>query len=82
MPYIEIMDNGFSPRYKPSGKAFYACAENRLLQLTPWTYHYDRNGTKVTREMCLIMNHLALTITHVADDWWKPQPFDISTLTP
>lgn len=79
LPYIEIMDNGFSRRYKPSGKAFYACAENRLLQLTPWTHLYDRHGTTVTREMCLIMNHLALTITHQPDDWWKSRPFGIST---
>ena len=27
LPVIEVMDNGFSDRYKPAGKAFYAVAE-------------------------------------------------------
>lgn len=40
LPFIELMDNGFSERYKPSGKAFYSTAENRHVQLTCWTYVY------------------------------------------
>ena len=34
------MDNGFSERYKPSGKAFYAVAEALRLEVTPWEYEY------------------------------------------
>ncbi len=70
LPVIEVIDNGFADRYKPSGKAFYACAENRLVQISPWTYEYNRN-TKVTRNMCMVMNQLVRVITGVHDDWWK-----------
>lgn len=70
LPFIEIMDNGFSERYKPSGKAFYACAENRLLQITPWSYSYQKEVT-VSREMCLVMNELVRLISGRSDDWWK-----------
>lgn len=70
LPIIEILDNGFSDRYKPTGKSFYACGENRLMQISPWTYEYNRD-THVTREMCLVMNELARTITGVDEGWWK-----------
>lgn len=40
LPIIEVMDNGFSDRYKPSGKAFYAVAESRRLEVSPWEYVY------------------------------------------
>ncbi|MCQ2333360.1 MAG: hypothetical protein MJZ88_01960, partial [Paludibacteraceae bacterium] len=70
LPMIEIMDNGFSGRYKPYGKAFYACAENKLVQISPWQYLYQRES-KINREMCLVMNELSLTICQCGDDWWK-----------
>ena len=73
LPFIEIMDNGFADRYKPTGKAFYACAENRLLQISCWRYEYRKNAT-VSREMCLVMNELARVITQRNDDWWKALP--------
>lgn len=71
LPFIEITDNGFSEKYKGVGKAFYAIAENRLLQITPWTYLYHKDGPQVSREMCLVMNELARVITGVDDGWWK-----------
>lgn len=40
LPVIEVMDNGFSDRYKPTGKAFYAVAEQRRLEVSPWEYEY------------------------------------------
>lgn len=40
LPVIEVMDNGFSERYKPTGKAFYAVAEQRRLEVSPWQYEY------------------------------------------
>lgn len=71
LPFIEITDNGFSDKYKGIGKAFYALAENRLCQITPWTYLYQKDGLKVNREMFLVMNELARIISGQADDWWK-----------
>lgn len=70
LPFIEIMDNGFSTKYKPVGKAFYACGENRLVQITPWSCIYQKE-VQVTREMCLVMNELARVISKNDDDWWK-----------
>lgn len=71
LPFIEVMDNGFSERYKPSGKAFYACGEKRLVQITPWNYVYRKEGVQVSREMCMVMNELARVISGHPDDWWK-----------
>ena len=70
LPVIQIMDNGFSNRYKPLGTAFYACGENRLIQISPWNYVFQKD-VKVTREMCMIMNQLSRIITKEKDDWWK-----------
>lgn len=70
LPVIEIVDNGFSERYKPRGLDFYACGENRLVQISPWQYRYQKDA-KISREMCLVMNALACTICGRADDWWK-----------
>ena len=74
LPFIELMDNGFGPRYKPGGRAFYSTAENRHVQLTCWTYEYvdgNRSRPNLTRERCLVMNELARLVSGVGDDWWK-----------
>ena len=70
LPIIEVVDNGFADRYKPSGKSFYACAENRLVQISLWNYEYSRNLT-VNREACLVMNELARVIAGTGEGWWK-----------
>lgn len=70
LPVIEVCDNGFGDRYKPSGKSFYACAENRLVQISPWNYEYCPD-LAVNREGCLVMNELARVIAGVGDGWWK-----------
>ena len=70
LPVIEIVDNGFGDRYRPTGKSFYATAENRLVQISCWNYQYTRDAA-VSREMCLVMNELARVITQKPDDWWK-----------
>lgn len=70
LPVIDIMDNGFSDRYKPTGTAFYACGENRLVQLSCWTYQYLKDSA-ISREACLVMNELARVICKQPDDWWK-----------
>ena len=81
LPFIELMDNGFSERYKPFGKAFYSVAENRHVQLSCWTYEYrmqnkdsdgkENGSSSISREMCLVMNELVRIITGMEDDWWK-----------
>lgn len=70
LPVIEVCDNGFGERYKPSGKSFYACAENRLVQISPWNYEYCPD-LAVNREVCLVMNELTRVIAGVGDGWWK-----------
>jgi len=54
---ILLRENGFPPLYKPSGEAFNACSEGRLLQVSPWPYHMQRRI--ISREQCLILNRLA-----------------------
>jgi len=70
LPFIELMDNGFSERYRPLGKAFYSVAEKRHVQLTCWNYKFQKN-TEVSREMCLVMNELVRLISGKEDCWWK-----------
>lgn len=70
-PVIEITDNGFGKTYHPRGTSFYACAESRLLQITPWTYHYEKEPSPITRPMCMVMNELARLICAQDEDWWK-----------
>lgn len=69
-PVIEVIDNGMSDFYKPRGKAFYYCAEGKLLQITCWNYRYQKEST-ITRPMCMVMNELVRLISGKPDDWWK-----------
>ena len=50
LPVIEVMDNGFSEKYKPTGKAFYAVAEQRRLEVSPWEYEYRRHEMQPVRD--------------------------------
>ena len=54
---ILLRENGFPPLYKPSGEAFNACSEGRLLLISPWAYHMQRRT--ISREQCLLLNRLA-----------------------
>ena len=60
-PTIVIMENGFSQMSKPHGEQFYACAEGRLLMLSPWEHHNEKQ--KLTSEQCTQMNLMALEIS-------------------
>lgn len=72
LPVIEIVDNGFSEKYKPVGQAFYACARGKLMQITPWWYRYQRDNVAVSRAMCLVMNELVRCVCSGIDEgWWK-----------
>ena len=59
-PTVVIMENGFTPLSKPHGEQFYACAEGRLLMLSPWPHHNDHQ--KITAQQCQAMNLMALEL--------------------
>lgn len=50
LPVIEIIGNGFNERYKPTGKAFYAVAEERRLEVSPWEYGYHRREMQPVKD--------------------------------
>lgn len=57
LPFVELMDNGFSERYKPGGKAFYSTAENRHVQMTCWTYVYRNENDNVNEGSTPLIKH-------------------------
>lgn len=54
---IRIVSNGFSDRFKPSGREFELCGEGRLLLICPFEYRTSKCETG--RMDCLAMNNLA-----------------------
>ena len=56
-PFILLADNGFREYYKPSDNLFDACAEGRLLILSPW--QYDAGKRHVSRADCMALNAMA-----------------------
>ena len=60
LPLIVLTDNGFDPLTKPSGERFYACAEGRLLLLSPFPHRNERRV--ITRAVCEELNGLAWEI--------------------
>ena len=50
LPVIEVMDNGFNERYKPTGRNFYAVAEQRRLEVAPWEYEYRRREMRPAKD--------------------------------
>ncbi len=54
---ILLRNNGFPEIYKPSGESFDACAEGRLLQISPWEHRQEKRV--ITREECLFLNGIA-----------------------
>lgn len=54
---IYLRDNGFPDLYKPAGRAFDACCDGKLLQISPWEYSMQK--TTITREKCLLLNKMA-----------------------
>ncbi|MCF0211923.1 MAG: hypothetical protein HUK17_03395, partial [Bacteroidales bacterium] len=73
LPFVQVMDNGFSDRYRPVGRDFYSVAESRCMQLSCWNYQYEASDEDhpISREMCLVMNELVRVISGVDDYWWK-----------
>ena len=64
LPLIVLVENGFSPLYKPPGRYFDACAAGALLMLGPFPYHRERRT--ITREQCLTLNAWAKAITETS----------------
>ena len=56
-PFILLADNGFREYYKPSDDLFDACAEGRLLILSPW--QYDAGKRHISRADCMALNAMA-----------------------
>ena len=59
-PFIQLLENGFSPMWKPGGEMFEACASGQVLFIAPWAYHTDRHT--ITRDQCNHLNDLAALI--------------------
>ena len=59
-PVIRLLENGFSPLWKPGGEMFDACACGQVLLVAPWPYHSERRT--ITREQCNQLNDLAAAI--------------------
>ena len=68
VPLVVILENGFSPMYKPPGKYFEACANGLLLMLAPWQYHMERRT--ITRAQCLELNDMAYSL---CTEPWTPE---------
>lgn len=63
-PQIILLENGFAPMQKPSGRQFDACVQGRLLLVAPWPHHNDHRV--ITREQCLQLNELCRLICEPA----------------
>ena len=59
-PFIRLLENGFSPMWKPGGEMFNACASGQVLLVAPWPYHSARHT--ITRDQCNRLNDLAALI--------------------
>ena len=59
-PFIQLLENGFSPMWKPGGEMFDACASGQVLLVAHWPYHSDRHT--ITRDQCNRLNDLAALI--------------------
>ena len=70
LPLIVILENGFSPKYKPPGQYFDACADGILLMLAPWPYNTEKR--KITRQQCNQLNDMAAEISSVP---WNEDEF-------
>ena len=64
LPLILITADGLGSYSKPGGAFFDACAEGRLLILSP--FEHTTCKVKLTRQMCMQMNELARIIAEAA----------------
>ena len=64
LPQIILLDKGLNPRGKPYGERFEACAEGRLLLLSPFPCSYSKKI--ISRQECLQLNALAKAIAEAS----------------
>ena len=55
--FIILVDNGFREYYKPADALFEACADGRLLLLSPWAYNEGKRH--ISRSECVALNVMA-----------------------
>ena len=60
LPLIAIIPRGFGPYFKPSGDYFDACADGKLLMLSP--FPQITKTEKLTRERCFGINAVAAAL--------------------
>ena len=58
VPLVTMLNKGFSPLQKPSGRYFDACADGRLLMLAPAAWPYQLGEKPMTRFDATAMNRL------------------------
>ena len=61
LPTVVVVPNGFTPFSKPHGEQFDACVAGRLLMLSPWPHHNEKQP--LTRAQCNAMNVMALRLS-------------------
>ncbi len=60
-PTIVLMENGFTTMSKPKGEQFDACANGRLLMLSPWEHHNEKRA--INAAQCTQLNLMAIEIS-------------------
>ena len=60
-PTIVLMENGFTAMSKPKGEQFDACANGRLLMLSPWEHHNEKRA--INAAQCTQLNLMAIEIS-------------------
>ena len=58
LPVIQLVPNGFSNYYKPSGGFLDACSRGKMLFMTEATSE-DPFSKRITRKECIALNALA-----------------------
>ena len=65
-PFVLLTDNGFRDYYKPADILFDACADGRLLILSPWPY--DGGKRHISRADCVALNKMAEEICNYLNE--------------
>ena len=65
IPFIVLLVHGFPPYYKPEPLYLTACAEGRLLLLSPFEWQNEKISNM--RQRCLYLNDLALRMSEEAN---------------
>ncbi|MBQ7663340.1 MAG: hypothetical protein IKO17_06045 [Prevotella sp.] len=60
LPLIVLLLKGFPPFFKPQPRYLMACAEGRLLMLSP--YPWQNEKIEYMRQRCLRLNDMAAEI--------------------